>query len=85
MKHIVKLQLKDNRMASNIYNSVFKQKIIDDYNAVITQNDLCKKYKMSKAVTSRLVNKYKTKSTVETEHLGGRPKKSSQIVKLFSM
>ena len=30
---------------------------------------------MSKAVISRLVNKYKTKGTVETEHLGGRPNK----------
>ena len=40
-------------------------------------SELCQKYKMSKAVISRLVNKYKTKGTVETEHLGGRPKKST--------
>ena len=32
---------------------------------------------MSKAIISQLVNKYKTKRTVETEHLGGRPKKST--------
>ena len=30
---------------------------------------------MSKAVISRLVNKYKAKETVKTEHLGGQPKK----------
>ena len=30
-----------------------------------------KKYKMTKAVPSRFVNKYKSKRTVETEHLGG--------------
>ena len=29
---------------------------------------------MSKAVIHRLVNKYKNKRTVETEHLGGQPK-----------
>ena len=28
-------------------------------------------------VISRLINKYKTKRTVETEHLGGRLKKST--------
>ena len=32
---------------------------------------------MSKAVINQLVNKYKTKETVETEHLGGQPKKST--------
>ena len=49
------------------------KKIIDDCNAR-TQNDLCKKYKMSKAVLSRLVNKYKTRETVETEDLGEQRK-----------
>ena len=39
-------------MAHYEYNSVFKQKIIDDYNAGTTQSELCKKYKMSKAVIS---------------------------------
>ena len=64
----------------SIYNSVFKQKNHDDNTQImiiITQSDLCKNYKMSKAVLSRLVNKYKTKGTVETEHLAGRPKKST--------
>ena len=42
------------------YNSVFKQKIIDDYNAGTTQSELCK---MSKAVICPLVNKYKTIGT----------------------
>ena len=37
-------------MASNKANSVFKQKIIDDYNAVTTQSDLCQKCRMSKPV-----------------------------------
>ena len=60
-------------MAPNKYNSFFEQKIIDNYNSGTTQSELCKKYKMTKAVISRLVNKYKTKGTVEIEHLGGRP------------
>ena len=51
----------------------FKQfKIIDDYNVGTTQGELCKKYKISKEIIHRLVNKFKTKGTVETEHLGGR-------------
>ena len=48
-------------MVRNKYNSVFKEKIIDDSNPGTTQSDLCKEYKMSKTVLSRLVNKYKTK------------------------
>ena len=32
---------------------------------------------MTKAVISRLVNECKTKGIVETEHSGGRPKKST--------
>ena len=51
------------------------KKIIDDYNAGTTQNELYKKYKMSQVVISRLVNKYKTKGTVETEHLGDNRRK----------
>ena len=69
-------------MGRNKYNSVFKQKIIDDYNPGTTQSELCKKYKMLHTVISRLINKYKTKRTVETEHLGGRPKKSTPRIDL---
>ena len=56
-------------MAHNKYDSVCKQKIIDHYNAGTSQSELCKKYKILKAIISRLVNKYKTKGNVETEHL----------------
>ena len=48
-----------------------------NYNAETTQSELCKNYKMSKVVISRLINKYKTKGTVETEHLDGLLKKSA--------
>ena len=37
-------------------------------------NQLCQKFKMSKAVIIQLVNKYKIKGT---EHLVGLPKKST--------
>ena len=56
---------------------VFSNKIIDDFNVETTQSELCKKYKMSKAVVSRLVSIYKTKGTIETTHLGRQPKKST--------
>ena len=62
-------------MARCNYNIAFKQKIIDDYNAETAKSESCKKYEMSKAVKSRLVNKYKTIRTVETKDLGGRRRK----------
>ena len=37
----------------------------DDYNAGITQSELCKKYKMSKAVTSRFLINIKQKELLK--------------------
>ena len=65
-------------MARNKYNSVFKQKIIDDHKSGTTQSQLCTKYNMSKAVISRLITKYKATGTVDTEHKGGRPRKTTE-------
>ena len=37
---------KEDKMACNKYNSIFKQIFISDYNAGTTQGELCQKYKM---------------------------------------
>jgi transposase len=66
-------------MARNIYNSAFRKKIIDDYKSGLKQCQLSIKYNIDKSIVSRVISKYRRFGTLETQHAGGRPRKTNQF------
>ena len=65
-------------MARNKYSTIFKQKVIADFSNGVQQHELSVKYNVKKSVINRWISRYKVRGTVETNHNGGRPPKTSK-------
>lgn len=66
-------------MAKITISSELKTKIIQDFKAGFKQKEICEKYDMNKSTICRIVKGYREKGTINTLHLGGRPRKTSQL------
>lgn len=64
-------------MAKIKYDMEFKSKIITDFKNGMKSKDIAEKYKINKSTLSKIIKKFKTYNTVETFHLGGRPRKTT--------
>lgn len=65
-------------MAKIKFCEELKLKIINDFYAGVKQKTICEKYSMNKSVISKIIKKYRETGTVKTQHLGGRPRKTTQ-------
>lgn len=65
-------------MARIKYCEDIKTRIINDFNAGLKQKIICKKYSMNKSTISKIIKKFREKGTVMSQHLGGRPRKTTQ-------
>ena len=64
-------------MARNKYSEEIKTKLIKEFKAGATQKYLADKFSMPKSVVCRLIQKFRAHDSVQTIHLGGRPRSST--------
>ena len=55
-----------------------KTKIINDFSVGLKQKTICDKYSMNKSTVSKIIKQFRETGTVKTQHLGGRPRKTTQ-------
>lgn len=55
----------------------FKTKIINDFKAGLKQKSICDKYSINKSAVSKIIKKFRETGSVKTQHLGGRPRKTT--------
>ena len=65
-------------MAYNKLGSVLRENIIKDFKSGKRQAKICKKYNIAKLTVSKTVKSFRSRDWYETNHWGGRPRKTSQ-------
>lgn len=64
-------------MARNKYNTVLREKIIDEFNGGESVINICRKFKIHHSVISRTISRFRSSGSFETKHSGGRPRKTT--------
>lgn len=65
-------------MAKTTISEDLRLKVINDFNIGLKQKTICDKYSLKKSAVSKIIKKYRETGSVKVQHIGGRPRKTSQ-------